>query len=74
MEQARVAVCHAFGWSYKKQVSELLPYGIYTIPEVSAVGVGEEDALVRGHEFDRGAWALSATTRAARSSATKTAS
>jgi NAD(P) transhydrogenase len=51
MEQARVAVCHAFGWSYKKQVSELLPYGIYTIPEVSAVGVGEEDALVRGREF-----------------------
>jgi len=51
MEQARVAVCHAFGWTYKKQVSELLPYGIYTIPEVSAVGVGEEDALVRGREF-----------------------
>jgi len=51
MEQARVAVCHAFGWSYKKQVSELLPYGIYTIPEVSAVGVGEEDALVRGRDF-----------------------
>jgi NAD(P) transhydrogenase len=51
MEQARVAVCHAFNWSYKKQVSELLPYGIYTIPEVSAVGVGEEDALVRGREF-----------------------
>jgi NAD(P) transhydrogenase len=51
MEQARVAVCHAFGWQYKKQVSELLPYGIYTIPEVSAVGVGEEDALVKGHQF-----------------------
>jgi NAD(P) transhydrogenase len=51
MEQARVAVCHAFGWTYKRQVSELLPYGIYTIPEVSAVGVGEEDALVRGREF-----------------------
>src|SRR4029079_751998 len=51
MEQARVAVCHAFGWSYKKQMSELLPYGIYTIPEVSAVGIGEEDALVRGREF-----------------------
>ena len=38
MEQARVAVCHAFGWSYKQQVSELLPYGIYTIPEVSCGG------------------------------------
>jgi NAD(P) transhydrogenase len=51
MEQARVAVCHAFGWSYKEQVSDLLPYGIYTIPEVSAVGIGEEDALVKGREF-----------------------
>jgi len=51
MEQARVAVCHAFGFQYKKQVSDLLPYGVYTIPEVSAVGVGEEDALVRGRAF-----------------------
>jgi NAD(P) transhydrogenase len=51
MEQARVAVCHAFGFDYKRQVSELLPYGVYTIPEVSAVGVGEEDALVRGRPF-----------------------
>jgi NAD(P) transhydrogenase len=48
MEQARVAVCHAFGFAYKRQVSELLPYGIYTIPEVSAVGLSEEDARSRG--------------------------
>jgi len=50
MEQARVAVCHAFGFDYKRQVSELLPYGIYTIPEVSCVGLSEEDAKARGHE------------------------
>lgn len=48
MEQARVAVCNAFGFSYKRQVSELLPYGIYTIPEVSCVGLSEEDAIARG--------------------------
>src|SRR5262249_59949776 len=48
MEQARVAVCHAFGFTYKRQVSELLPYGIYTIPEVSCVGLSEEDAVARG--------------------------
>ncbi len=48
MEQARVAVCHAFGFTYKRQVSELLPYGIYTIPEVSCVGLSEEDAKARG--------------------------
>lgn len=44
MEQARVAVCHAFGFAYKKQVSHLLPYGVYTIPEVSCVGFSEEQA------------------------------
>lgn len=47
MEQARVAVCHAFGFGYKKQVSTLLPYGIYTIPEVSSVGLSEEDAAAK---------------------------
>jgi len=50
MEQARVAVCHAFGFAYKREVSDLLPYGIYTIPEVSAVGLSEEDASARGVE------------------------
>jgi len=48
MEQARVAVCRAFGFSYKQDVSDLLPYGIYTIPELSAVGLSEEDARARG--------------------------
>jgi NAD(P) transhydrogenase len=47
MEQARVAVCHAFGFTYKRQVSSLLPFGIYTIPEVSCVGVSEEEALAK---------------------------
>jgi NAD(P) transhydrogenase len=48
MEQARVAVCHAFGFTYKREVSGLLPYGIYTIPEVSSVGLGEDEAARRG--------------------------
>jgi NAD(P) transhydrogenase len=47
MEQARVAVCHAFGFTYKRQVSHLLPYGIYTIPEASSVGLSEEQAKER---------------------------
>jgi NAD(P) transhydrogenase len=42
MEQGRVAVCHAFGFSYKKAVAAEMPYGIYTIPEVSAFGETEE--------------------------------
>lgn len=42
MEQGRLAACHAFGleaWS----VPSLLPYGIYTIPEISMVGRSEEE-------------------------------
>jgi len=48
MEQARVAVCHAFGFTYKRQVAELYPYGVYTIPEVSCVGLSEDEAIKRG--------------------------
>jgi NAD(P) transhydrogenase len=48
MEQARVAVCRAFGFDYKQELSDLLPYGVYTIPEVSSVGLSEEAAAERG--------------------------
>ncbi|HEV7735447.1 MAG TPA: Si-specific NAD(P)(+) transhydrogenase [Candidatus Binatia bacterium] len=48
MEQGRVAVCHAFGFAYKRTMSEVLPYGIYTIPEVSCIGVTEAGAGERG--------------------------
>jgi NAD(P) transhydrogenase len=48
MEQARVAVCHAFGFTYKRQVSQLLPFGIYTIPEVGSIGYSEEGAKEKG--------------------------
>jgi NAD(P) transhydrogenase len=51
MEQARVAVCRAFGFTYKKEVSSLTPYGVYTIPEVSSVGLSEEEATSRGIDF-----------------------
>ncbi len=51
MEQARVAVCHAFGFTYKRQVSLVQPFGIYTIPEVSCVGFSEEAAKEKGLEF-----------------------
>jgi NAD(P) transhydrogenase len=51
MEQARVAVCHAFGFRYKQQVASLLPYGIYAIPEVSAAGETEESCKAKGIEY-----------------------
>ena len=50
MEQARVAVCDAFDLGYKKRLGPALPYGIYTIPEVSFVGETEESAAEHGLE------------------------
>jgi NAD(P) transhydrogenase len=48
MEQARVAMCHAFGKGYKTDLAPLLPTGIYTIPEASMAGVTEEDLKSQG--------------------------
>src|SRR5262249_40177283 len=45
MEQARVAMVHAFNLQYETKLATLLPYGIYTIPEVAMVGKTEEDCL-----------------------------
>jgi NAD(P) transhydrogenase len=42
MEQARVAMVHAFNLKYKSDVAPILPYGIYTIPECSMAGATEE--------------------------------
>jgi NAD(P) transhydrogenase len=48
MEQARVAVCHAFDLRYKRAVSSVLPYTVWTIPELATVGESEESLLARG--------------------------
>ena len=54
MEQARVAMCHAFEFKYKSQIASLLPFGIYTIPEVSAVGETEESCREKGIACEAG--------------------
>ncbi len=51
MEQARVAMCHAFHLNYKTDLTPILPTGIYTIPEVSMVGVSEEDLKAQGVDY-----------------------
>jgi NAD(P) transhydrogenase len=40
MEQGRRAVCHAFGKPF--HAAPLMPYGLFTIPEISMVGPSEE--------------------------------
>jgi NAD(P) transhydrogenase len=42
MEQARVAMVHAFDLKYKTTLAHILPFGIYTIPECSMAGETEE--------------------------------
>jgi NAD(P) transhydrogenase len=51
MEQGRVAVCHAFNFQYKQRVASMLPMGVYTIPEISAVGESEETCKEKGIEY-----------------------
>ena len=42
MEQARVAMVHAFNLKYKEHVSPFVPLAVYTIPEISMVGLSED--------------------------------
>ncbi|HET9753489.1 MAG TPA: FAD-dependent oxidoreductase, partial [Myxococcales bacterium] len=51
MEQGRVAVCHAFGLPWRTRVDPHIPYGIYTIPEMSYVGASEEDLKRDGVDY-----------------------
>jgi NAD(P) transhydrogenase len=48
MEQARLAMCVAFGFDYKDMVAPILPTGIYTIPEASMAGETEESLKAKG--------------------------
>ncbi|HEY2322421.1 MAG TPA: Si-specific NAD(P)(+) transhydrogenase [Thermoanaerobaculia bacterium] len=48
MEQARVAMVHAFDLKYKTRVAPLLPYAIYTIPELATVGLTEDECRKKG--------------------------
>jgi NAD(P) transhydrogenase len=48
MDQARIAVEHAFGLGDRRTLATVLPYGIYTIPEVSMAGETEEGLRKQG--------------------------
>ena len=54
MEQGRVAMCHAFGFPYKQRLASKLPMGIYTIPEISAVGETEESCREKKIAYEVG--------------------
>ena len=43
MEQARAAVVEAFDLKYKEHLAPFLPLAVYAIPEISTVGLTEDD-------------------------------
>jgi NAD(P) transhydrogenase len=53
MEQGRRAVCHAFARA-TGPARHALPYGIYTIPEISMVGRTEEELTEAGVPYEVG--------------------
>jgi NAD(P) transhydrogenase len=53
MQQGRHAACHAFGHPDRTDTA-LLPYGIYSIPEISMVGRTEEELTVGNVPFGVG--------------------
>jgi NAD(P) transhydrogenase len=53
MEQGRIAACTMFGVACDA-IEELLPYGIYAIPEISMVGWTEERLTAEGVPFESG--------------------
>ena len=53
MEQGRVAACHAFGMRLPP-APETFPYGIYAVPEISTVGLSEEEVKKTGVAYECG--------------------
>ena len=54
MEQGRVAVTHMFKTNDLHALAEIFPYGIYTVPEVSMVGMTEEQAKKEKQTYEIG--------------------
>jgi NAD(P) transhydrogenase len=48
MEQARVAMVHAFDLRYKQRLSSTVPLAVYTIPEIAMVGLTSDECEERG--------------------------
>ena len=62
LEQGRAAVLHALEGE-THQAPEFFPYGIYAVPEMSSVGMSEEDAIARKIPYEIGTVPLPETSR-----------
>jgi NAD(P) transhydrogenase len=62
MEQGRLAACHAFGLE-PPPPPEFFPYGIYSVPEISTVGMSEEEVRKREIPYECGVARFRETSR-----------
>jgi NAD(P) transhydrogenase len=53
MEQGRIAACHAFHMPMPP-APEFFPYGIYSVPEISTVGMSEQEVRKREIPYECG--------------------
>ena len=53
MEQGRTAACHAFGLKLPP-APKFFPYGIYAVPEISTVGMTEEQVRAQSIPYEAG--------------------
>jgi NAD(P) transhydrogenase len=53
LEQGRIAACHAFGVP-APLAPEFYPFGIYSVPEISTVGMTEHEVRDRGIPYECG--------------------
>jgi len=62
MEQGRTAACHAFG-APPPASDQAFPLGIYSVPELSSVGLTEEEARRQGIAYECGIARMRETSR-----------
>ncbi|WP_336946730.1 Si-specific NAD(P)(+) transhydrogenase [Asaia sp. BMEF1] len=62
MEQGRLAACHAFAFEIT-HTPQYFPYGIYSVPEISTVGMSEEEVRKSGLAYECGIARLRETSR-----------
>ena len=62
MEQGRIAACHAFG-EPAQAPPEFFPYGIYSVPEISTIGMTEEEVREKGIAHECGVARFRETSR-----------
>lgn len=62
MEQGRIAACHALG-AEAHEPPEFFPYGIYAVPEISTIGMTEEEIRERKIPYECGVARFRETSR-----------